>query len=295
MVMEDKHAYLIIAHTNYNQLLKLLNCLDDKRNSIFLHLDTKMDLNKEKIERIIKHVNCANIQFIERNNTAWGAYSLIACEAELIKAAVNSGIEYTYVHLISGLDLPIKNQDYIHSFFQKHNGEEFIEFMNDDWINKNMRRLKYFYPLQEFAGNKSLGIKSILYYMQRGIVKIQQYIGINRLRKADCVFKAGSQWFSVTFECAKYINEKMPNYLPMFEQSLCADEYFIQTIIYGSKFYKNSNKDNMRLIKWAGGSHPIIFTNEDINYIASSDLLFARKFDEKVDNEIIERIVAMVC
>jgi len=36
-----KHAYMIIAHTNFEQLQTLLDLLDDERNDIYLHIDKK--------------------------------------------------------------------------------------------------------------------------------------------------------------------------------------------------------------------------------------------------------------
>lgn len=37
----NKHAYLIIAHTNWNQLNKLVRVLDDLRNDLYIHIDQK--------------------------------------------------------------------------------------------------------------------------------------------------------------------------------------------------------------------------------------------------------------
>ena len=48
MIM-DKHAYLIIAHSNLEQLHKLLLLLDDPRNDIYIHLDLKSKLDIKKI------------------------------------------------------------------------------------------------------------------------------------------------------------------------------------------------------------------------------------------------------
>ena len=36
-----KHAYLIIAHGEYNLLNILVNMIDDVRNDIFIHIDKK--------------------------------------------------------------------------------------------------------------------------------------------------------------------------------------------------------------------------------------------------------------
>ena len=45
----DKHAYLIIAHSNLKQLQQLLLLLDDPRNDIYIHLDLKSNLDIKKI------------------------------------------------------------------------------------------------------------------------------------------------------------------------------------------------------------------------------------------------------
>ncbi len=296
------HAYLIMAHSNYNQLLKLLKSIDDLRNEIFLHLDLKFQLSEEQIKVLKGYMHFSKLHLIKRQSISWGGYSQIKAEIELIKAAVDSDTEFLYIHLISGSDLPIKSQDYIHSFFDKYNGEEFVEFMNVDWSNRNLRRLKYYYPLQEVAGKQSQIIKNKMYELQRFFVRLQQLIGINRLKKGELELKCGSNWFSITYECAKFIVDKWPDYCDMFKCTKCADEYLVQTIIANSVFYHNrhipvisdGNHENMRLIEWVSGSHPKIFRAEDMNRIINTDLLFARKFDDAVDGGVIDQIVEVV-
>lgn len=41
MEVNNKHAYLIMAHQNFEQLAILLELLDDIRNDIFIHVDKK--------------------------------------------------------------------------------------------------------------------------------------------------------------------------------------------------------------------------------------------------------------
>lgn len=43
----------------------------------------------------------------------------------LLKYACSQN-KYAYYHLISGVDLPIKSQNYIHSFFKKNAGKQFV-------------------------------------------------------------------------------------------------------------------------------------------------------------------------
>lgn len=74
-------------------------------------------------------INKAGIFFVPRISVTWGGYSQIACELGLLNAAVGKG-RYTYYHLLSGQDLPIKSQDRIHSFFDSCGGKEFVRFEN---------------------------------------------------------------------------------------------------------------------------------------------------------------------
>ena len=44
-----KHAYLIMAHNEWDMLNKLIQALDYPNNDIYLHIDKKADLKKVNI------------------------------------------------------------------------------------------------------------------------------------------------------------------------------------------------------------------------------------------------------
>ena len=46
--MNDRHAFLIMAHNNKEQLLELLRQLDHTRNDIYIHIDRKLNLISKK-------------------------------------------------------------------------------------------------------------------------------------------------------------------------------------------------------------------------------------------------------
>ena len=39
------HAYLIIAHEQFDLLESLLKCIDDARNDIYIHIDSRSELH----------------------------------------------------------------------------------------------------------------------------------------------------------------------------------------------------------------------------------------------------------
>ncbi len=140
-----KHAYLIMIHEDSEILHKSLQLIDDKRNDIFIHIDAKT--NSTFKEQLYQYTLKSNLYFIENPiKVYWGHYSIVAAEYLLFEQAIQTG-NYKYYHLLSGNDMPIKSQDFIHSFFDKNEGKEFIGFSNK-YFRENIEcihlRPKYF-------------------------------------------------------------------------------------------------------------------------------------------------------
>ena len=140
-----------MAHNQFEQLKKLILLLDDPRNDIYVHVDAKSrDFDQEKFLNLTKN---AGLSFIKRKKVTWGAYSQIRCELDLLEYATKK--YHDYYHLLSGADLPIKNQDQIHTFFKTNQGTEFLSMHEDVMETKSYRdRIQVYHLLQELVGNK---------------------------------------------------------------------------------------------------------------------------------------------
>ena len=98
--------------------------LDDERNDVYLHVDARaVELFNQFKDFQLKKGKL----IILKNRIAvhWGDLSQVEVEYRLFETALYNG-PYAYYHLLSGVDLPIKTQDYIHEFFQKHAGKFFL-------------------------------------------------------------------------------------------------------------------------------------------------------------------------
>ena len=288
-----KHAYLIMAHGKFKQLIILLKLLDNAQNDIFLHIDKKVKTFPRK--EIIESVCLSKLYFSDRINVNWGAFSQIQCELLLLEQAVRCG-NYQYLHLLSGVDLPIKSQEYIHQFFENNKGIEFIDFDVDK--AEYIERCMYFWPFREELGRRNgLKLDRLLpkALIARLIVSLERRVHINRIPNGITI-KKGANWFSITGEFAKYIVSNKKRWDRLFKHSLCADELFVQTIVFNSPFRYNiyfKSNGSMRLIDWNRGN-PYIFKEADFDEIKKSNCLFARKFDIDVDKKIIYLISDMV-
>lgn len=286
-----KHAYLIMAHTQPELLKKLVRLLDDERNDIYIHIDSKAeDFPLEEIKKAVVHGDCI---FTERTNVTWGDYSQINCEMVLLKEAVKK--EHSYYHLLSGMDLPIKTQDEIHRFFDVHYGLEFIDEDEPVISETALSRVRYSHRFYGKAGS----VKDLLGALE---TKGQKILGVNRIKRyGDITFQKGRNWFSITHGLAKLTVEKEEWIRKVFKKSLCGDELFLQTVARNSKFSGNiCNPKTMpeipdtRYIDWERGNNnnPYIFRESDYEKLKRAKGLFARKFDCNTDERIVERLYA---
>ncbi len=288
MVNDLKHAYLIMAHNNFYILEKLLELLDYEKNDIFIHIDRKVkDCDFEKFNQICKK---SNVFFTKRrHNVKWGTSSQIKTELELFKTSVNK--KYKYYHLISGVDLPLKSQDYIHGICDTIN-KNFM-WIATDGRDENTDRLKYFHT--GYHG-KNRAVNKI----NRLFMGLQNKLKVDRFKKTGMIYKQGANWCSVTNDFVEYLlkNEKMIR--KMVFASSCADECYKQTLIWNSNlketlYNEGSGYCDFRYItKFTSDWHPHIYLKEDYNDLINTNCWFARKFDVITDKEIVDMIYSYV-
>lgn len=273
----DKHAYLIIAHHHFEQLQTLIGLLDDSRNDIYVHVDKK---SKDFRRDMIKTHN-AGLYMIDRISVAWGGYSMVRCEMNLLKAAAPK--HYRYYHLLSGDDLPLKTQDEIHDFFNANAGKCYIwcELMNENIED----RVRYFHLLRDYIGRTPK--KRLLKLVERISLRLQREFGVHRVYYMP-MYK-GSQWFSISDCIVRYVLAQEKVIRKQFRFTHCADETFLHSVVMASPYRDSIINDDLRAIDWKRGI-PYIYREDDVEKLLASDKLFARKFSCEVDKDVINRV-----
>ena len=284
-IIVGKHAYLLMAHNDWSLLSKLLQCLDDSRNSIFIHIDKKSDFNKSDIY-VPKN---AKTSYIPRRSVSWGGYSQIAVELDLLAAATAEG--YDYYHHISGQDVPIKSQSYIHSFFDDqvdalnyigvHTGSDLEEIVDG--------RLGQHHFFQDSIGQNSGIWCAGIEFLENKSLALQRRFKVNRVSRIPVKVYKVTNWFSITHEMAQYVVSRKSDIQKWFKSSLCADELFLQAIAMDSPYKETISYSTLREIDWKRGK-PYTYHIEDYSMLMESERLFARKFSTSTDSEIIEKI-----
>ena len=285
-----KHAYLILAHGSYALLQRLVSAIDDERNDIFIHIDSK----QKELPRL--HVKYSRLFLLdkERVSVFWGDVSVVVAEFALMNFAYKQG-EYAYYHLLSGVDLPLKSQNDIHAFFEEHQGKEFIGFYDGADLSSSLVRKVQRYHLfpQDFRGS---GLVFLTKRIVRALaIRMQEFLGFKR--NAKICFAKGTQWWSLTGSLIEQLLAKQDEILSLYKYTFCSDEIAIQTYVYNSPFMAqvfapdNEAKSSLRHIGWRDGAL-YDWTRVDYEGLKHSTALFARKFNEK-DPDFLDSIVAL--
>ena len=287
-----KHAYLIMAHNNFEILKRQLSLLDYPENDIFIHMDQKAgDFDREQFLSVLKY---SRLFFIPRKSLYWADYSQCDVSLDLIEYALKTD-SYGYFHILSGVDMPIKTQKYIHDFLEESDSlllaivPETMKYCDD--------RVKYYYS---FLDRQAYRKSKLLRGFNVISAKLQGLVGVNRLRKTDMKIYNGWDWLSFPQDYAAYLVERRSEIYDIFHKTLSPIEMFYQTYAYNLNQFKDRIRDlddlknsSLRYIDWKRGA-PYTFTSAEYDEIMNSNCFFCRKFDEKKDFKIVERIYKTV-
>lgn len=292
-----RHAYLITAYDDFPLLDCLIELLIDPRNDIYVHVDKKSRSFNEA--EFLSRWRDAPVRLVPRYRVYWGAFSHVRSILQLFRTALRSG-EYDYIHLLSGSDLPVKSQQYIHEFFLRNKGKEFVAFNHlgpyqRDWI-------RFAYPLNHLVRARSQIVRAGISRLRKTALAAQKRLDVDLRRRIPGEVKYGSDWFSITAELAALLLAREADITRWFRHAFIPSEFFVQTVLWNSELagrvfdLEDPYHSNMRLIDFSrgSGSSPHIWTMEDADELVSTDRLFARKFDSRVDAEIVEKVRALV-
>jgi hypothetical protein len=272
-------AHLIITYTNPLQTERMIRSMQHRDFDFYIHVDKKVD--------IASHLYLENIPQVylisNRTDVIWAGYNTIKATIRSVQEILASGKKYDYIHLMSGQDYPIKTADYIHNFFVQQNGKEFLEFEHfDKWSDEAYPRIQQYHLTNyKFPGR---------YQFQWLLNKILP----SRISPVEMEYFGSSMFWALTPQCLKYIIDFLNNN-PKFQRFMRftwgADEFLFQTLVLNSSFKKNVLNNNLLFLdRDKGEAHPNIITAAHFSALVQSEKLFARKFDQSVDTEIVDML-----
>lgn len=285
----QKHAHLITSYSQFDLLKKHIKLMDHEQNDIYVHVDKKSaDFYLEEFSLLTSK---SKLVFIERSNVSWGGYSLLNCELALMKQALKGN--YDYYHLNAGDSLPLNCQDEILDFFEKNDGKEFLEIQEGAIAEDSIAdRFRYYHFFQEMIGRPKKN--SPMVFINKVSLKLQEAFGVDRLKHSKLELKKGLTWCSLTHNFVSYIVAHENELKKLYRYTFVPEEFCFQTIAWNSPFRENIENNSLRYLDWKKGGGPYTFREEDFDRLVNSGCFWARKFNEKIDPVIVEKIITHV-
>lgn len=271
-VTVPRHAVLLTAYTNPRQTARLVRALRHPRVDVFVHVDGKFEEAPFLCEGAIP---------VERRVVVnWAGFGIVEASLNWLEQARKREDYATHV-LLSAQDYPIRPLEEIVEILDSHERERVqIETTRSDYT---WRWRRFHVPDQNGPRGFLDRCRKALWYREKPIRKLPS--GFSHA--------VGSTYWVLgprAVDWALGTLRNRPDFVDFFRNTYAPDEMFFQTLFAASPF-AGRLAPNLHWIDWsAGGAHPKLLLEEDFDRIASSGACFARKFDDRVDGGILDRI-----
>jgi len=291
---ESGIAILILAHKNPLQTKRLVGHLGHDFD-VFVHIDRRSKMRETDF------LGCAKTVVVKKFRTTWGSLGIVRATLELFHLAAGGRGHDRYV-LISAQDVPLMTNQQIISFFARNRGVDFLEMNTVGPTDKSvLERITTWHFFRK-------SIRSWV-WLQKGpatylLTRLAAGFGrtVNRLfmasgmrRPMNFALFYGSQWMDLTAETVENLLQfvrQNPRFVNRFRFTHAPDEFFFQTAI-GNCGARPSVARPQRFIDWdRGPEHPRVLRLEDLPRLESSKMMFARKFDDSIDTDVIDKLWA---
>lgn len=268
-------AYFILVHRLPKQFKRLFKALYHPKNHYLVHLDKKVNTTiYDDIKDFL--TDFPNTYILESENVVWGGYSMVQAELNGMNYLLNLNLNWDFFINLSGQDYPLKSQKIIRAYLTQNKGSNFIKIADQLAIRpETMNRIE-----NHFLETKN-GISGVTF--KRAYLK-------------DVIPYIGGQWMILTRECCEFIctSKEVKKFEDYYTNTLIADESFFQTVLMNTSFEGVLINNDKRAIIWIPDGdiklRPKTFKEEDIEFLLEGDNLFARKFDDNVDSNVIDEM-----
>lgn len=289
-------AYFILVHRYPQQFKRLFKAIYDPKNHYLIHMDKRADKNlHQEITSFL--ADFPNSHILKSQFVVWGGYSMVEAELRGMKKLLKLNAKWEFFINLSGQDFPLKSQFAIKHFLKQNTGKSFIKIADQVKMRPNTLNRIQNYFVESDNGFSGTPIKRAY------LTNVIPYIG--------------GQWKILSRECCEFIcsNRKVAKFRRYYRHTLIPDESFFQTVLMNTNYPGIIINDDKRAIIWipdirirlrskiftdnetkfliASGKiklRPKTFTTKDLPFLFRSNSLFARKFDETVDQEIFDKL-----
>lgn len=286
-------AYLVLAHTDPEQCTRLVSrLLADRSCHVFVHLDLKAKSDFSSVADL----DPVRVHLVkERYEVFWGGFSVVKGTLAAMREALESGIDFGYLQLLSGMDYPIRHPDEIREYLYTQQFRQHINRLNVADSPEHYLKLAQRYNFRD-AWLPYTKLDKLLRKAGRiAAIPFKR----NLLAATICM---GSTWWAITSDFGRYVLKfaaEHEEYNSFFRYVHSPDEHYFQTVLQNSPFADEAppiiaytgrgswKTANLHLIH-----HSLrkIYTAAEFDEIMISKRCFVRKVNTEASTSLLTRI-----
>jgi len=239
------------------------------------------------------------VQVLKSRPIVWSGFEMARVQMDAMAEALRMDSQWTHFINLTGQDFPIKSREQIVGFLNASPRTSFISWFDPlkttYWKNARDRISRHYFEsafVQRLLFFPGIGrrIRSLFDWHARPALPFYR-----KEMPQDFQYFGGSNHGVFSREAAQYLNEdpRAQRIIQWSKHTLHANEIVFQTALLNSPLKPFLQNTDLREIDFNPASpHPHIFTIGDIDTLIHSRQLFARKFDESLDREVLDRLEA---
>jgi hypothetical protein len=261
---------------------------------IYIHINTRFDSIREKIikhERVFIAENCVPIY--------WGDDGIFLAMVNMFRAVLSSGKCYGHVLICSGQDLLVRKG--IDEFLTDNSERVYLYAYESDRLRRNFILHKYPRIFKQLLDKRWDPRKILRSSYMRLIGKFPSLFLRNiRYDVSQIKFYYSTFWGALPLVVVKDIIDRFDNdedLLYLYKGSFIPEESFLATFVMSSKykdwleFNEKGVSSSLTYILRVENGHPPVITMNDVKRVEDSKAFFARKFDLRVDSDVINLFI----
>ena len=303
-------AFLILAHKNPEQIIRLLKVLKHTQADCYLHLDKKMQITEEQKAEIRLQ---GGVIIPQRESCYLDDWSLPKAELLLLNES-RKVCSYKYYILLSGQDYPIKPISDLIELLEQNYPKPYIDatpYSENNWIayklwtTKLHRKFKFVCNRIQSRVGRVRGLNRLQDICQRLSSKFQPS-AFSQLASLNVKVYGGSQWWALPDVAVNEIMSDIqanPRIVETFKWVFTPDELFFQTMVMRTSVaplidINPVDAREQHCLTYANFvtptkgfcSHPHILETEDWKRLKQRPEFFARKFDMDSSPNVLDVI-----
>ena len=266
-------AYIISAYKLPAQLERLIRRLAAPGATFRVHVDRKT--SRDVHDEMIARTKDLDVVFLPRHTSHWGAFGHVRASLEGIEDLVRSEELFDYAVLLTGQDYPLRAPAAIAARLADAQGRSFMSH----------------WPLPYAPWGRRGGLDRIEDWHLVTYRRLHLALPLRRRLPAGLEAYGGGAYWCFSRALVHFVQEfvqSRPDVVRFFEHVLIPDELFFQTIVMSSHLRETVENENLRYIDWSREPAPAVLGRGDLDAMLASGKLFARKFDETVEPEVLD-------